>query len=209
MRRRISTMITTGAAASALTVALCAAPSSAATTATWTVKPGGNVSASGSLHLKDTKTGTISGCSSIKLIAVLKSGSGLAGQGIGSITSGTFTGCMVLETLNIDVTANGLPWTVDATSYKSGVTSGAITGIDFVGAGPGCSATLDGTAAGKNNGTIKFTYTNSTGKLKLLPKGGNLHWWAVSGCLGVISDADPVQPSGTLTVSPEQAITSP
>jgi ABC-type glycerol-3-phosphate transport system substrate-binding protein len=47
MLERIATLITAGAAATALAVAAGAAPSSATTSATttWTVKPGGSVSA--------------------------------------------------------------------------------------------------------------------------------------------------------------------
>ena len=59
------------------------------------------------------------------------------------------------------------------------------------------------------NGKVKVTYTNSTGKLALLGPGGTLHAWAVSGCLGLINDGDPAQASGSLTVSPTQTITSP
>jgi hypothetical protein len=212
---RISAIITAGTAAAALTATLGAAPSSATTAAkTWTVKPGGSVTVSGSLVLKDPKTGTPSPCKSVKLDANLKSGSGLAGPGIGSISSSTFAGCSVATGFDpFVVTVNGLPWKLNATSYdaKTGVTTGTITGIDLAATGtPGCYAVLDGTAAGADNGMIQFTYTNSTGRLKLLPKGGNLHWWAVSGCAGLLGrGGDPAQPSGTLTVTPKQTITSP
>jgi hypothetical protein len=208
--KRISAVTTAGAAAIALAVGLSATPSSATTASTWTVEPGGSVTASGSLHLKDTKTSTVSPCTSIKLATTLKSGSGLVGTDIGSIASATFTRCYLDGIYGqFSVTVNGLPWKLTAKSYNSGVTTGTVTGIDLTVETTGCVATLDGTAAGQDNGTIKFTYTNSTGKLKLLPAGGNLHWWSVSGCLGLIDSGDPVQPSGTLTVTPQQTITSP
>jgi hypothetical protein len=214
MLRRISAIITLGGTAAALAVAPGAAPSSAATATTWTVKPGGHATVSGALTLRDTKTTTVTRCKSVKLDATVKSGSGLAGPDIGSITSAIFPNCELLgATDESSPVAKGLPWKLNATSYdaKTGVTTGTITGIDLVAKGtPGCYAVLDGTAAGADNGTIQFTYTNSAGKLKLVPKGGNLHWWAVSGCFGLLGKGgDPAQPSGSLTVEPKQTITSP
>ena len=58
-------------------------------------------------------------------------------------------------------------------------------------------------------GKVKVTYTNSTGKLKVLPTGGNLHVCNVSGCAGLINSGDATQFSGTYTVTPKQTITSP
>jgi hypothetical protein len=45
--------------------------------------------------------------------------------------------------------------------------------------------------------------------LKPLATGGNLHFYSVSGCLGLFINGDPVTLSATFTVSPKQAITSP
>ena len=209
MRKRISTIITAAGAAAAMAVALGTAPSFATTAAkTFTVSPGGVASAAGPAQVKDTKTGTIAKCSSLNLSATLKKGSGLKGAKIATITTGSFTGCKI-GTIAVSVTANGFPWFLNATSYASGVTTGTITGIDLVATATGCSATLDGTAAGADNGKVKGTYTNSTGVLKLLTTGGNLHAWGVVGCLGLINDGDPAQPSGSTTVSPKQTITSP
>jgi hypothetical protein len=212
MLKRISTIISTGAAAAAVAVTLGAAPSSATTATTWTIKPGGSTTASGPLALKDTKTGVVTACKTVKLDATLKSGSGLVGAAIGSITSATFTDCELFgSTGQSSPVVNGLPWKLSATSYsaKTGVTKGTITGIDLVATATACDATLDGTAAGKDNGKVKFTYANSTGKLKLLHEDANLHWWAVSGCLGLINTGDPVQPTRSLTVKPKQLTVKP
>jgi hypothetical protein len=213
--KRISAITTASAAATALAVSLSVAPSSATTAVTWTISPGGSVTTSGRLVLKDTSTGTPSFCKSVTLHATLKSGSGLDGAGIGSITSGTFTGCY-LDGGNVDplsVVDNDLPWKLKATSYdaKTGISTGMITGIGLtINGALICSAVLDGTAAGADNGVIRFTYTNSTGKLKLLPVGSSLHWWAVLGCYGLLGKGgDPVQPTSGPTVMPQQTITSP
>jgi len=208
MLKRISAIAVAGGA----TVALLAGgtPSFAITAGTFTVSPGGAATASGTAQVKDTKTGTIAKCSSLNLSATLKKGSGLKGAKIATITTGSFTGCKI-GTIAVSVAVKGLPWYLNAVSYNAstGVTTGTITGIDLVATATGCSATLDGTAAGADNGKVKGTYTNSTGVLKLLTTGGNLHAWGVVGCLGLINNNDPAQPSGSTTVSPKQTITSP
>jgi hypothetical protein len=160
--------------------------------------------------VKDTKTGTVAKCTTLKLTATAKSGSGLAGAKLVKITAATFTGCTI-GPISVNVAPHGLPWYLNATSYNSstGVTTGTITGIDLVATATGCSATLDGTSGTADNGMVKGTYTNSTAKLALLAAGGNLHAYNVSGCLGLINDNDPAQSSGTLTVAPKQTITSP
>ena len=199
-------MVLTGAAA-ALVIGVSAG-AALAVNATWSVKPGGAFSFSGSGQVKDAKTGTVAKCTSIKMSGTLKKGHGLAGAGLGTITKGSFTGCHVAS-LSVTVSVHGLPWKLNATSFSSGVTTGTISGIDLVASNPACKATLDGTGAGKNNGTTKVTYTNSTGKLKLLGPGGNLHSYKVTGCLGLINNGDPQHASGGGTVTPKQTIKSP
>jgi hypothetical protein len=208
MHKRLTAVLLSSGAA-ALAVALGASTALAAD-ATWSVSPGGSFSFSGSGQVKDATTGTIAKCTSIKLSGTLKSGHGLSGSGLGSITTASFTGCTI-ATVAITVATHGLPWKENATSYNAttGVTTGNISGIDLVATAPGCSATLDGTAAGANNGKTKITYTNSTGKIKLLGSGGNLHSYAVSGCFGLVNNGDVQQASGSGTVTPKQTITSP
>ena len=204
--RKSLTALFSGGAAIALTLTLGA---TAASAATWTVSPGGAITSSGSGQVKDTATNTVAKCTSIKVTkATLKHGSGLAGKGIGTITGSTFTGCTI-ATITVTVTAEDFPWKLNATSYNSstGVTTGTLTGVELGATAPGCSATLEGTTA--SNGKIKVTYTNSTGKLKLLGTGGNLTAENVSGCFGLINNGDHQNASGSLTVSPKQTITSP
>jgi hypothetical protein len=195
-------------AATAAVIGLSAAPAFAATT--WSVSPGGAITAkSGTTTLTDTTTGNSLTCTSSKTAATLKSGTGLAGAGLGSITSVTFTSCTGPLGLTFTVKSNALPWKLNAVSYTSstGVTHGTITGIDATLTGPSCSATVDGTAAGADNGKVKATYTNSTGKLKVLATGGNLHVYDVSGCAGLINSGDATTFTATYKVSPVQTIT--
>jgi hypothetical protein len=205
MLKRISALAVAGGAAVAL---MATTPSFATTATTYKVSPGGSVTASGSAQVKDSKTGTVAKCTKLKLDATLKKGSGLAGAKIGKITgpSSAFSNCSI-GTISVTVKANGFPWYLNATSYSSGVTKGTITGIDLKASATGCAATLDGTAAGADNGKVEVSYTNSTGVLKILSTGGNLHDWGVSGCLGLINNGDPEVASGSTTVSPKQTIT--
>jgi hypothetical protein len=205
MRNRLTKLMLSGAAAVAV-VALTASTALATAKTTWTVSPGGSIAASGSGQVKDTKTGTVAKCTSIKTSGTLKSGSGLSGTDLGTISAGTFTGCTI-ATISVTVTTEDLPWHLNATSYDSstGVTSGTLTGVELAASATGCSATLEGTTA--TNGKIKVTFTNSTGVLKLLGSGGNLTAEDVDGCFGLVNDGDHQDASGSLTVTPKQTIT--
>jgi hypothetical protein len=206
MHKRITAILLAGSAA-ALTVGLTA---TSAVAATWTVKPGGAITAkSGTTTLTDKKTGNKLTCSSSSASATLKKGSGLSGTGIGSITKISFSNCKGPLGLTFTVTPGHLPWKLNAVSFSSGVTHGTITGIHAKLSGSGCSAVVDGTGATANNGKVAATYTNSTHKLKILATGGNLHIYRVSGCLGLINSGDGSSYTATYTVSPAQKITSP
>jgi hypothetical protein len=208
MRKRlIAVLLSGGATALALGLGTTAATASSLD-ATWTVSPGGAVSASGSGQVKDTKTGTVAKCTSIKMSGTAKHGKGLAGAGIATIKSGKFTGCTIAS-IKVTVSSHGLPWKLNAVKYKNGVTTGTITGVELKASAPGCSATLDGTKGGATNGKVGASYNNSSGVLKLLGTGGNLHAWDVSGCFGLVKNGDPEVASGNLKMSPKQKITSP
>jgi hypothetical protein len=204
MRKRLTTIVLSGGAA-VLAIGL-AATTASATTAGWTVKPGGSFSSSGSDSVKDTKTGTTAKCTSVKISGTLKK-SAPSGAGLGTLTKASFTGCSI-GPIAVKVAVHGLPWKLNATSYKNGVTTGSISGIDLVATATGCSATLDGTGAGKDNGVADATYSNSTGVLKLTGK-GNLHDYNVNGCAGLVGNGDPEVASGTNKVTPKQTITGP
>jgi hypothetical protein len=197
-------MVTTAA------VALClGTTASFAASKTWTVTPGGAFSSSaGTTKLTDTTTGGIISCTSSATSGKFKSGSGLAAKALGTFTSVSFHTC-TSEGLSLTVSAGHLPWSLNAVSYKSGVTQGTITGIHITGKATGCSAVLDGTSGTADNGMVKFTYTNKTHKIAVLATGGNLHIYDVSGCAGFINDGDIATMATSYTVTPAQTITSP
>jgi len=210
MRKRLAAILVSSGAAAAVALGTTAALASSIN-ATWTVSPGGSVSASGSGQVKDATTTTVAKCTSITMAGTLKSGSGLSGTGIGSITSASFSGCTV-GTIGVSVAVHGLPWVLNAKKFNSTTNTaiGNVTGIDLVASTTGCTATLDGTAAGADNGIVGIKYNNGTGKIKLTSgSGANLHSWGVVGCFGLINNGDVQKASGTLTVTPKQKITSP
>jgi len=43
----------------------------------------------------------------------------------------------------------------------------------------------------------------------ILPTGGNLHFYNVRGCIGLVITGDPLTVSANYALSPRQAITSP
>lgn len=204
MRIWTSTLLTVTAAISM--AALGATPLLAQTAGTWTVKPGGSFSGSGGLFtMIDTTTEGGFGCSPSGLSGTLKSGSGLAGSHLGSVTSMFATDCQ--EPAAYGFTFSSFPYVLSGSSYSSGTTEGTIAGIHAKGIGVGCHFVVDGTSATADNGDVVFAYSNSTGQLKLSP-GGNLHVYQVSGCYGLFHDGDYVRFSDTFTLSSKQIITS-
>jgi hypothetical protein len=213
VHRLLSGVLLTGVA-----VSLTPASSPAATRPTWTVAPGGSFSDAHKLtSLTDTTTGTVLTCSRTNLAGTMKTGSGLAGADLASVTSATFTTCTnplitrARPLVTMIVTADDFPWKLDASAYDSatGVTSGKITGIHLALSGTGCSAVIGGTTAAADNGQVKFSYANGTNKLTILSSGGNLHVWDVSGCFGLYNTGDHFRMNGGYPVKPPQRITSP
>jgi hypothetical protein len=183
--------------------------SAAAVAATWTVKPGGAITAkAGVTTLKDTKTGSTLSCSSSSGKGTLKHGSGLSGAGIGTISALSFNSCTGPLGLTFTVHTTHFPWHLNAVSFSSGVTTGTITGIHATLSGPSCSAVVDGTGASANNGRVTAKYSNGTGRLTTTGA-GNLHIYNVSGCAGLINSGDASSFKGSYLVSPHQTITSP
>ena len=209
MWKRPDSFLVIGAAA-VLAVGLGVASASASAVSTWTVKPGGAITGtSGTTTLTDTSTGGVIACKSSKVTAILKTGSGLPGAGIASIKSATFGTCVGYLEIPFTLTSGHLPWSLNAATYKSGVTSGTITGIHATLTGTGCIATVDGTSATANDGKVSITYTNSTGDLKVTASGGNLHLYKANGCAGLFNSGDSVTLSADYAIEPGQTITSP
>src|SRR5262249_11284481 len=182
-------------AGAAAMIGRAAAPA-LATAAAWSVKPGGAVTgAAGKTTVTDTTAGLSVPCTSSTAKGSLKSGHGLAGAGIGTITSLAFKGCAV-GTINVSVTITGImPLHSTASNRTSKTASMTITKIHgtFSVSAIGCSAPIDGTGATAHNGKVKAQFANGTDTLKVLASGGNLHLYNVSsGCGGAVNSGDSV-----------------
>jgi hypothetical protein len=107
------------------------------------------------------------------------------------------------------MTAACLPWHLNLSSFCDGVAAGTISHMQVQLAGPSCRAVIDGTSGTASDGHVRFRYADATGRLAVLAAGGNLHFFGVQGCAGVIHTGDPATIRATFTVSPPQAISSP
>src|SRR5215472_13957582 len=119
MRTGIGSVALAAAAlvAAALVAAVPAATAaSAATATTWTVSPGGKITATaGKTTLTDARTGATMPCESSHMSGTLKAGSGLPGSGIGSLATSVYSLCSG-GPFAATVTASGLPWRLNLTS---------------------------------------------------------------------------------------------
>ena len=203
--------------AAVLAAALGVTPALAMTT--WTIRPGGAIGAkSGTVTFQDTTTGTKFTCQSLTASATLKRGSGLPGSDAGPVSTISFNTCSSgfakARAPQIDLIwnlqATHLPWHLNLLSYDRGVVTGTISHMQIqVSTNSPCSAVIDGTSATAGDGRLKFSYTDSTGRLKILTAGGNLHFYNINDCIGLINNGNPATLSATITVSPKQLITSP
>jgi hypothetical protein len=183
----------------------------AATTTTWTIKPGGAIHAtSARFTFTDTKTHTVTVCTSSAASGKLESGSGLSGSDAGSLSAVSILNCTGSAGPRYTLQPGDLPWHVSFSSYNAakGVAQGTAGHMHIAVNGASCTAKLDGTGATADDGQVTFDYTDSTGQLKVLAT-GNLHFYDVAGCLGIFDNGDPATLSATYTVTPKQAITSP
>ena len=209
MLKRIAAIVAAGGTAAALSLAL-GVPSLAATlSVTWTVNPGGaTTGAAGTTKATDVTSGLTITCTSSSLTGSLKSGAGLPGTGIGTVTALNFNNCTV-DGITLSLGSGPVSYAINASSYASGVTHGTISKIHFVISSSACNAVLDGTSGTANNGRVKFTFVNTTDTLKILTSGSKLHVWNVSGCFGAVSNGDAANISASYKLTPAQVITSP
>jgi hypothetical protein len=199
-------------AAAASVIGLAAAPALAVTT--WTVKPGGGVTAKAGKTVVTDATQKLSvTCTSSVAKGTLQKGSGLAGAGIGTITSFAFSGCNVGGTISVSVTLTG-KMALNAVSYNATTKVASMTITKIHGtisvSQLNCSATIDGTGATAHNGMVKATFSNGTNTLKVLATGSNLHIYnPSSGCSGAVKNKDAANWTGSYKFTTKQTITSP
>jgi hypothetical protein len=222
MRNRYARILVTSGAAVLVAALGVPAARATATTKTWTVQPGGAITATaGKITLTNAAPAHPVTCVSSKTTGTLRSGSGLPGTDAGSLSAISFATCAyrASNTLEIIFTVrpSGLPWQVNLSSYNAatGVAAGTLSHIALrvaiVSKPPGCRAMVGGTSATAGDGKVTFRYADSTGQLTVLTTGGNLHYYDVRSCrlLPGLHNGAPATLSATFAVSPQQDITSP
>jgi hypothetical protein len=181
------------ALASAMLAGLGSVPVAAARLS-WTITPGGSlqtVQVDKPSYLIDSTTLAKFTCDPVGVTGTFKSGSGLHSP-LGTVTNiyDYKTGAAPIACTGggqrFTITFSSQPLEITAGTYSSnGETHGKFTGIDATLAAssgaPACSATLDGSAPGADNGWQRYRYYNS-GELAIFPGAENLHAYNVTGC---------------------------
>ncbi|WBB58761.1 hypothetical protein O7599_24495 [Streptomyces sp. WMMC500] len=181
---------------------------SATAQATWTVSPGGPFTAhSGNTQLEVPNALLL--CTDSDAVGTLKSGSGLDGAGIGSITNLTFTNCSVAGVVFDVDTSVALPWELNVTGVDPANPDrvlGSISGIIAKISDPDgiCTATFAGPAGPTDEGEVTGYFDNATSQLVVQDGDLTAH---EADCLGIINDGDHAAFTGTYDVSPDQTIT--
>jgi hypothetical protein len=179
---------------------------------TWSVTPINTDLGDGSVGpavLTDTTTGGKIKCAGGDGDIDVKGGMGLTG----TLAEVAFQigRCTLSDGTAVTVTANAGPWAMIGTSFyfrpNLGVTTGEWTGVDLSFSGTSCSGSLDGTAAGADDGVLQYQHYNNPGFLILRKLGSNLNAYDVSGCAGLFNSGDPVSVVATLDTG--MTITSP
>ncbi|MEU6737053.1 hypothetical protein ABZ929_28305 [Streptomyces physcomitrii] len=186
------------AAAGGFALGLTATSASAGAQATWTVAPGGAITAHADVPTLTVPAATLT-CDGSDATGSVKSGSGLNGAGIGRIDSLTFDNCG-LAGISFEVTASGTPWAINVSGVNSGDpdrVDGTITGITAHIEGTGCSADFSGDVTGY--------FDNATSEL-VVDGGGDLTA-SNANCLGLINDGDVASFEAAYAVTPGQTIT--
>ncbi|MFD8570079.1 hypothetical protein [Streptomyces sp. NPDC059639] len=194
-----NTAIATAALASALGLSISSA--SAGALATYTVTPGGAFTANATNPTMKVGSATLS-CASSKATGTLKSGSGLAGAQLGSITGLTFTTCSVAGIpFTVTTTATvANPFYVNATGTTANHIDGNISNISATITGTGCNATFAGTTTGWYENTTKTLHVTG---------GGTLAAQAGASCLGLFTAGSHADFVGNYVMTAQQTITSP
>ncbi|MFI1098433.1 hypothetical protein [Streptomyces sp. NPDC020917] len=208
MRKIFSVARSSLVTGAALLASLGLAVDSAFASDTWTVTGGGNLTGvSTDASLTDGSTSIAIPCASSGIIVSMANGTGLPGAGIGSFTSLTWSSCTGPLNLALTLSAQSLPWSLNAVSVTPSGVSGTVTGVQAHISGNGCTADLGGATPG-TTATLDILY--SSNDLRFTGT-GDLHAWNVSGlCIGLINSGDALSYTADYLLSPGTAhITSP
>ncbi|QKW38624.1 hypothetical protein HUT06_35220 [Actinomadura sp. NAK00032] len=193
------------------TVGAAAVQAAAAPADTWTVTPGGALTATAPLRISNVTRGWNIDCGSATFTGAAKTGSGLSGSQLVEFDSVSFDGCSGPDGVQYTVTMTSeVQLDMTAASYDpaTGKTSGDLFGfqLNLVGTNR-CQADIADPAG--DLGKADATFTNNGSVLAL--GGGNMGVTFVNFACpgGFIAIGDQVVVTTQLSVSPSQIITSP
>lgn len=207
MRGRVTRVFLIGALTAAAAVFTAgSAGADPITPASWTVSPGGTVSAAaGVTVLTDVNTGVQLTCDTSTLTdaSLVTEATGSPAQ-IGTLPQGSvgFQNCSGPFGLTFEVEHIG-DWALNGVTFDpdTGVTVGTLTNISANLSGFACSASVSGSVDG--------TYDNNTGVLTILPNPTLTISFVdpIDNCFGLINEGDSSTFDGAYTVTPAQTIT--
>lgn len=178
---------------------------------TWTVTPGGALSAAAPLQIQNVSRGWSIECGEASFTGAAKAGAGNTGDQIVEFDEAVFSGCTGQDGVGYTVTmTSGVQLEMQATSYDAaaGKTTGTMFGfqLNLVGTNR-CQADIADPAG--DLGVSDVTFTNDGSVLELV--GGNMGVTFVNfACSsGFIANGDQVVLTARLGLSPAQTITSP
>lgn len=185
--------------------------------ATWTVSPGGSITAnsSGPIWLSNDTKGREVDCDALTGSGTARSGSGQSGDKIAAFTGFTLTNCVAYNNTPYDITLSASPTTPafwNAITYDgSDLTTLTLTNITgHLQAGDGCTADFVGRGGGA--ATMRGQFSNSSGAFTFGPSGsGDLTAANVGpNCpSNLLSNGDALSLNGTFVIAPASKITSP
>jgi hypothetical protein len=201
--RKFTKRAAVAAVAATAALGFSAASASATSAVTWTATPGGSFSASAANPTLSVPNATLT-CDSSAASGSLKTGSGNAGAGLGSISSLTFSGCS-LAGISFNVTVSS-PLSLNALSVgASNRVLSSVSGVKATISDPDGLCTASFAGPGGGNATVTGYFDNATHQLVV--NAGNLQATSAD-CLGLINPGDAATFEAAYSTNPAQTITA-
>ncbi|MGH3239827.1 MAG: hypothetical protein ACRDNL_05565 [Spirillospora sp.] len=182
---------------------------SRADAATWTVSPGGAVSATAPAEIRNTTRNWTISCTAT-FSGTAPAGAGQSPYGLISFAEGSLTTCTGPNDLTTTSTVVNLPWDfyADAHDAVQGRTSGTLNNLALtLDLSNGCRA--DVTAPDGAPGTIDAAYINAGGALTVSGAHMNVTFTNFRCTTDLVAQGDAIELAGVLPLTPAQTITSP
>ncbi|MFI0479226.1 hypothetical protein [Actinomadura sp. 9N215] len=193
-----------------VTTAPAPAPAHAdADAGTWTVSPGGAVSATAPAELRNTAKGWTIRCTAA-FSGTAPAGAGQSGYGLISFDQGSLTACTGPHALTTAATAANLPWDFYADSYAAaeGTTTATFNNLNLtLDVSNGCRADVG--APDGAPGTTGATYANGDRTLTLSGAHLSVTFTNYRCTADLVAPGDAIELAASLPVTPAQTITSP